>query len=255
MLDINKSQEIAEFMRAHHHYGGERFAEALNEIEHLQIKLEETRRDLLKAKTNNQCFKRLIKKQSGEIEKLKDDLETAKASPRFDREEIERLRARDKQNAAAIVAMADGAKQYVLSTHAIIKVVFDEADSLVDYCEKLEKIVIAKDARIQELKDAHKRSGAKYAKIINELRSSVYANTPGLKKQWDEILNTPAEAIRQLDVKPRSWKITDEQEEALHVMGNMKTLIVCPHCKTPIEFADIPKYTAVLRAMLKEVEG
>jgi hypothetical protein len=93
-------------------------------------------------------------------------------------------------------------------------------------------------ARIQELEDAHKRSGVKYAKIINELRSSVYANTPGLKKQWDEILNTPAndkigpseeqirakmtelpsalgpyrpairgEAIRQLDVKPRSWQI------------------------------------------------
>lgn len=108
--------------------------------------------------------------------------------------------------------------------------------------------------KIKELEDAHKRSGAKYAKIINELRSSVYANMPGLKKQWDEILNTPAEAIRQLDVKPRSWKITDERGEALHVMGNMKTLIVCPHCKTPIEFVDIPKYTAVLRAMLTEAE-
>lgn len=54
--------------------------------------------------------------------------------------------------------------------------------------------------------------------------------------------------------KPRSWKITDEREEALHVMGNMKTLIVCPHCKTPIEFTDIPKYTAVLRAMLEEAD-
>ena len=48
----------------------------------------------------------------------------------------------------------------------------------------------------------------------------------------------------------KSWQITDEREEALHVMGNMKTLIVCPHCKTPIEFTDIPKYTAVLRAMI-----
>ena len=35
-------------------------------------------------------------------------------------------------------------------------------------------------ARIKELEDAHKRSGKKYAKIINELRSSVYANIPGL---------------------------------------------------------------------------
>jgi chromosome segregation ATPase len=43
-------------------------------------------------------------------------------------------------------------------------------------------------ARIKELEDAHKRAGAKYAKIIRELRSSVYANIPGLKKQWDEVL-------------------------------------------------------------------
>ena len=46
--------------------------------------------------------------------------------------------------------------------------------------------------KIKALEDAHKRSGVKYAKIINELRSSVYANIPGLKKQWDEILNAPA---------------------------------------------------------------
>ena len=71
VLDISKSQDIAEYMRAHHHYGGERFAEALNEIEHLRIKLEETRRDLLKAKTSNLNLKRLIKKQSGRIEELK----------------------------------------------------------------------------------------------------------------------------------------------------------------------------------------
>jgi hypothetical protein len=51
------------------------------------------------------------------------------------------------------------------------------------------------------------------------------------------------------------WQITDERKAALSVIGNMKTLIVCPHCKTPIEFADIPPYMAVLRAMLKEVEG
>ena len=36
------------------------------------------------------------------------------------------------------------------------------------------------EARIKELEDAHKRAGAKYAKIIRELRSSVYANIPGL---------------------------------------------------------------------------
>lgn len=137
-------------------------------------------------------------------------------------------------------------------------------------------------ARIQELEDAHKRSGVKYAKIINELRSSVYAKIPSLQKQWDDVL---AEGKIGPDARPKcdhawqaaieergyqtclkcgecrniediprtapAWQITDEREEALHVMGNMKTLIVCPHCKTPIEFTDIPKYTAVLRAMLE----
>ena len=43
-------------------------------------------------------------------------------------------------------------------------------------------------ARIKELEDAHKRSGVKYAKIINELRSSVYAKIPSLQKQWDDVL-------------------------------------------------------------------
>ena len=54
------------------------------------------------------------------------------------------------------------------------------------------------------------------------------------------------------DARPPCWQITDERKAALRVMGNMNTLIVCPHCKTPIEFADIPKYMAVLRVMLDE---
>jgi len=243
MLDINKSQEIAEFMRAHHHYGGERFAEALNEIEHLRIKLEETRRDLLKAKTNNQCFKRLVGEQSGEIEELKDDLETAKASLRFDKEEIERLRTENRELLHEIKDLSriidTGYKQLVCDRTGL-----NERQDLPEGIRRMA-------ASVQELEDAHKRSGVKYAKIINELRSSVYANIPGLKKQWDEILNTPANGKIGPDAKQRSWQITDEREEALHVMGNMKTLIVCPHCKTPIEFVDIPKYTAVLRAMLE----
>ena len=75
----------------------------------------------------------------------------------------------------------------------------------------------SKDARIKELEDAHKRSGAKYAKIINELRSSVYANIPGLKKQWDEILNAPANGKigPDADAKPHCWQITEERKDAL----------------------------------------
>jgi len=60
-------------------------------------------------------------------------------------------------------------------------------------------------ARIKELEDAHKRSGAKYAKIINELRSSVYANIPGL-----DVGKIGPDAA-----KPRSWQITDERKAAI----------------------------------------
>jgi hypothetical protein len=74
--------------------------------------------------------------------------------------------------------------------------------------------------KIKELEDVHKRSGVKYAKIINELRSSVYANIPGLKKQWDEILNAPANGKigPDADAKPQVWQITDEQKAALGVI-------------------------------------
>lgn len=66
-------------------------------------------------------------------------------------EEIKRLRSRDKDIAAGIVAMADAAKRYMLMNSKITDEVFGEADSLIGYCDKLEKIVIAKDARIKEL--------------------------------------------------------------------------------------------------------
>ena len=66
-------------------------------------------------------------------------------------DEIKRLRSRDKDMAAGIVAMADAAKRYMLMNSKITDEVFGEADSLIDYCDKLEKIVIVKDARIKEL--------------------------------------------------------------------------------------------------------
>ena len=97
MLDINKSQEVAEFMRARHQYGGELFAEALNEIEQLRFKLGETRRDLVKAKTSNLALKRITVGQAAKTRELKDDLETAKAAIKFDREEIDRLQAEIKK--------------------------------------------------------------------------------------------------------------------------------------------------------------
>ena len=98
-------------------------------------------------------------------------------------------------------------------------------------------------ARIKELEDAHKRSGAKYAKIINELRSSVYANIPGL----DVGKIGP-------DAKPRSWRITDERKAAVSAMSNLSETIPCPDCGVWIRFADIGPHMAVLRAMLREAE-
>jgi hypothetical protein len=91
-------------------------------------------------------------------------------------------------------------------------------------------------ARIKELEDAHKRSGAKYAKIINELRSSVYANIPGL----DVGKIGP-------DAKPRVWQITEERVGLLEYC--LETLLDAPD----IEEIPGPGHSIeVLRAMLTE---
>ena len=91
-------------------------------------------------------------------------------------------------------------------------------------------------ARLKELEDAHKRSGAKYAKIINELRSSVYANIPGL----DVGKIGP-------DAKPRSWQITEERVGLLEYC--LETLLDAPD----IEEIPGPGHSIeMLRAMLKE---
>lgn len=76
-------------------------------------------------------------------------------------------------------------------------------------------------AKIRELEDVHKRSGKKYAKIINELRSSVYANIPGLKKQWDEILNAPANGKIGPDVNEK------QSDELVAAYREMRDLARC----------------------------
>lgn len=114
-------------------------------------------------------------------------------------------------------------------------------------------------ARIKELEDAHKRAGAKYAKIIRELRSSVYANTPGLKKQWDEVLAEGKIGNGDHIVGPdqmvpngKVWQITEERKAALAAMSNLSEMISCPDCGVWIAFEDIRPHMAVLRAMLGE---
>lgn len=91
---------------------------------------------------------------------------------------------------------------------------------------KTQRVEKEQAARIKELEDAHKRSGKKYAKIINELRSSVYANIPGL----DVGKIGP-------DAKPQSWQITKERMRAIRMAE---------------ELAWDCKAVAVLRAMLRE---
>ena len=117
------------------------------------------------------------------------------------------------------------------------------------------RVVEQQAARIKELEDAHKRSGAKYAKIINELRSSVYANMPGLKKQWDEILNTPAndKIGPDADAKPRVWQITEERKAAIKELSELLTAIGCPSCHYYIQ-KNYGEDITVLRAMLTEAD-
>lgn len=97
---------------------------------------------------------------------------------------------------------------------------------------KLE-VIDQQAARIQELEEAHKRSGVKYAKIINELRSSIYANIPGLEE----------DKIEPEDAKPRSWQITDERKAALKRLYGL--LVIRYKYSYPDE-------TETLRAMLEE---
>jgi len=96
------------------------------------------------------------------------------------------------------------------------------------------EVIDQQAAKIRELEDAHKRSGVKYAKIINELRSSVYANIPGLKKQWDEILNAPANGKIGPDARP---KCDHEWQAAIEERG-YQTCLKCGECR---DIKDIPR--------------
>lgn len=99
------------------------------------------------------------------------------------------------------------------------------------------RVVEQQAARIKELEDAHKRSGKKYAKIINELRSSVYANIPGL-----DVGKIGPDAA-----KPRSWQITKERIGLLEYC--LETLLDAPD----IEEIPGPGHSIeMLRAMLRE---
>lgn len=145
----------------------------------------------------------------------------------------------------------------------------EREESAFSEIEMKDEFLVRQNARIKELEDAHKRSGKKYAKIINELRSSVYANIPGLKKQWDEILNAPANGkigpddskkishLRPYEVVAadlagmlaQSWQITEERIGLLEYC--LETLLDAPD----IEEIPGPGHSIeMLRAMLREAD-
>jgi len=100
------------------------------------------------------------------------------------------------------------------------------------------RVIEQQVARIKELEDAHKRSGKKYAKIINELRSSVYANIPGL-----DVGKIGPDAT-----KPRSWQITEERKAAI---DHGLQFLEWSYAKNSA--LDTKEQIAVLWAMLDEV--
>ena len=104
-------------------------------------------------------------------------------------------------------------------------------------------------ARVSELEDAHKRSGAKYAKIINELRSSVYAKIPSLQKQWNDVL-ADGKIGPDADAKPHCWQITEERNATL--AAALKVLERLRKVNTDTDHSYLNRGIVVLRAMLTE---
>ena len=144
--------------------------------------------------------------------------------------EIERLRAENEEAQESLTAA------YLLGSHKKAQEMAARIKSLKKEIRRLKheskveqeltnsyiKHLHEAEARIKELKEAHKRSGAKYAKIINELRSSVYANIPGLKKQWDEVLaegkignGDHIVETDQMIQNGKVWQITEERKAAI----------------------------------------
>jgi hypothetical protein len=181
--------------------------DAIAEIERLRAALAESEKvvehkgksathwydEHLRAQTDLTQSKRVIEQQVAKIKELETAYLKAQNSNLLRKQEIERLRP--------------------------FEIAARDLDS------DLGKIAGERDeqsARIKELEDAHKRAGAKYAKIIRELRSSVYANIPGLKKQWDEVLaegkignGDHIVETDQMIQNGKVWQITEERKAAI----------------------------------------
>lgn len=166
--------------------------EYLAEIERLRAENEEAQESLTAAymlgsheKAHEQAAH--ISELEVEIAELKADLEQSEICIQARLDVIDQQAARIKSLKKEIRRLKHESKVEQEFTNSYIKRLHDA------------------EARIKELEDAHKRSGAKYAKIINELRSSVYANIPGL-----DVGKIGPDAA-----KPQVWQITEERKAAL----------------------------------------
>jgi len=190
-----------------------------------------------------------IERQATRIQELKDDLETAKASIRFDREEIERMRpyekvAADLQACGSYVGIGPGEGDLPI-TERVRRCVNRLKETQHEYEQKL----ITKDARIQELEDAlaeYQRLG----KIISESVIpclTVHGNCdqcrPKPKAACEAIAAIRKGKIEPNATKPRSWQITDERKAALKRLYGL--LVIRYKYGYPDE-------TETLRSMLQE---
>ena len=186
-----------------------------NTVAQQAAEIERLRAFEMAARDLNNDLTRIAKERdemATQIKKLKEDLEQAEICIRARLDVIDQLRVENKELQESLTAA------YLLGSH-----------------KKAKELA----PRIKELEDAHKRSGKKYAKIINELRSSVYANIPGL-----DVGKIGPDAT-----KPRSWQITEERIGLLEYC--LETLLDAPD----IEEIPGPGHSIeMLRAMLREAE-
>ena len=217
-FDLERARGLRDFLQDDCAEVGDVWGEMIAEIERLRAETEEAQESLTAAYLLGSHKK--AQEMAARIKELEADLEQAEICIQARLDVIDQQAARIKSLKKEIRRLKHESKVEQEFTNSYIKRLHDA------------------EARIKELEDAHKRSGAKYAKIINELRSSVYANIPGL----DVGKIGP-------DAKPQSWQITEERKAAID-----RGLQFLEWSYAKNSALDTKEQIAVLWAMLKEAE-